>query len=190
MRPIAEGEREQAVATIVAAFADDPVERWMFPELHEYRRHFPEFVVAFGGVAFDRGTAWQVDDLGAVALWLPPGAEADADAIGRVFTEAVAADKQDELAAVAGQMNALHPTHPHWYLPWLAVDPGRQGEGVGGSLLGECLAQVDADGMPAYLETPNPRTVPFYEHHGFEVTGEAAAGSCPPVTAMLRKTRL
>jgi hypothetical protein len=40
--------------------------------------------------------------------------------------------------------------------------------------------------MAAYLETPNPRTVPFYERQGFEVTGEAAAGSCPPVTTMVR----
>lgn len=190
MRPIAEREREQAVATIVAAFEADPVERWMFPELEHYQRDFPAFVVAFGGEAFRAGTAWELDDFAAVALWLPPGAHADAEAIGRVFTEAVATDKQDELAAVAGQMDDLHPTYPHWYLPWLAVDPARQGEGLGGALLEECLAQLDAGGMPAYLETPNPRTVPFYERHGFEVTGEAAAGSCPPVITMLRETRL
>ena len=186
MRPVAGGDADRAVATIVAAFADDPVERWMFPELEAYRRNFPEFVLAFGGVAFEHGTAWELDDFAAVALWLPPGAQADGDAIGRVFTERVAPEKQDDLAAVAGQMDDLHPEHPHWYLPWLAVAPARQGAGLGAALLGECLARVDADRMPAYLETPNPRTVPLYERHGFEVTGEAAAGSCPPVTTMLR----
>lgn len=186
MKRITEAQEDRTIATIVAAFENDPVERWMFPELGEYERHFPTFVRAFGGEAFAHGTAWQVDDFAAVALWLPPGAEADAEAIGRVFAETVAAGKQDDLAAVAGQMDDLHPDEPHWYLPWLAVDPARQGEGLGGALLEECLARVDADRMPAYLETPNPRTVPLYERHGFEVTGEAAAGSCPPVTAMLR----
>ena len=189
MRPIAEGHADCAVGVIVTAFADDPVERWMFPELEQYQRDFPEFVMAFGGEAFSHDTAWQLDDFAAVALWLPPGAQADVDAIGHVFTDRVAAEKQDDLGAVAGQMDDLHPRHRHWYLPWLAVDPARQGEGLGGALLQECLARVDTDRMPAYLETPNPRTVPFYERHGFEVTGQASAGTCPPVTTMLRITR-
>lgn len=186
MRSIAENERERAVAKIVAAFADDPVERWMFPELHEYTRHFPAFVEAFGGAAFAHDAAWQMDDFAAVALWLPPGVQADGEAIGTFFTDRVSPDKQEDLAAVAGRMEDLHPEHPHWYLPWLAVDPERQGTGLGGALLEECLARIDADRMPAYLETPNPRTIPFYERHGFEVTGQAAAGGCPPVTMMLR----
>lgn len=27
--------------------------------------------------------------------------------------------------------------------------------------------------LPAYLDSPNPRNVSFYERHGFVVTGEA-----------------
>ena len=38
-----------AIATIVAAFADDPVERWLYPEEAEYLEHFPRFVTAFAG---------------------------------------------------------------------------------------------------------------------------------------------
>ena len=60
------------------------------------------------------------------------------------------------------------PTDPHWYLPWLGVDGARQGAGLGADLLRQCLMRVDADHSPAFLETPNPRTVPFYERHGFE----------------------
>lgn len=186
MRPIAESQAELAVAVIVAAFENDPVERWMFPDLEHYRRDFPAFVVAFGGEALRHGTAWELDDFAAVALWLPPGAQADGEAIGRIFENRVAAEKHEDLAAVAGQMEDLHPGDPHWYLPWLAVEPARRGRGLGSTLLAECLARVDADGLPAYLETPNPRTIPLYERHGFEVTGEAVAGSCPPVTSMLR----
>jgi hypothetical protein len=39
---------------------------------------------------------------------------------------------------------------------------------------------VDEDHLPAYLETPNPRTIPFYERYAFEVTGEAQTGSRDP----------
>jgi hypothetical protein len=48
-----------------------------------------------------------------------------------------------------------------------------------------CLQIVDGTHLPAYLETPNP----FYRRHGFEVTGEAQAGTCPPITFMLRAAR-
>jgi GNAT superfamily N-acetyltransferase len=174
---------------MVSAFADDPVERWMFPDPDEYLEHFPGFVAAFAGAAFEQRTAWQLGEFAAVALWLPPDAEADAAAIARVFTETVRRDKHADLFEVGEQMERAHPAYPHWYLPWLAVDPARQGAGLGGELLRHCLETVDADGLPAYLETPNPRTLPFYERHGFEVTGQAQAGSCPPVTFMLRPSR-
>ena len=52
--------------------------------------------------------------------------------------------------------------------------------------MAKCLAIVDTDHLPTYLETPNPRTISFYRRHGFEVTGVAQAGECPPITFMLR----
>ena len=51
------------------------------------------------------------------------------------------------------------------------------------------LATVDADGMPAYLESTNPRNVPLYERFGFRVTAEIQAGSSPPMHAMWRPAR-
>ena len=71
-------------------------------------------------------------------------------------------------------------------LPWLAVAPALQGRGLGARLLEHSLSIVDADGLPAFLETPNPRTVPLYERHGFEVIATPQAGNCPPMTSMLR----
>jgi ribosomal protein S18 acetylase RimI-like enzyme len=83
-------------------------------------------------------------------------------------------------------MDAARPQDRHWYLPWLGVDSARQGAGLGAELMKQCLARVDADHLPAFLETPNPRTVPFYERHGFVVTSVSQAGACPPVTSMRR----
>jgi len=51
------------------------------------------------------------------------------------------------------------------------------------------LQIVDATHLPAYLGTPNLRTISFYQRHGFEVTGQAQAGTCPPMTFMLRAAR-
>jgi ribosomal protein S18 acetylase RimI-like enzyme len=184
-----EHDRARVFATLVLAFAADPVERWLYPGAEQYLSDFPRFLAAFGGAAFAQQTVWCLGGLSAVALWLPPGAEADGDAITAVLTETVAADKLDDTFAVVGQMDAVHPDYPHWYLPWFAVDPAQQGQGLGGQLMTACLEIVDASHLPAYLETPNPRTIPLYRRHGFEVTGEASAGSCPPITFMLRAGR-
>jgi ribosomal protein S18 acetylase RimI-like enzyme len=182
-------ERTRAFDTLVAAFADDRVERWLYPEWQQYLARFPEFLAAFGGRAFDAGTVWKVGDFSAVALWLPPGAEPDGEEIVRVLTASVSQAQHADMFAVLDQMTAAHPRFPHWYLPWLAVDPAQQGGGIGSQLLAHGLEIVDSSHLPAYLETPNPRSIAFYERHGFRVTGSAQAGACPPLALMLRAAR-
>ena len=182
-------ERAGAFATLVAAFTDDPVERWLYPELQQYLTHFPEFLAAFGGRAFDEQTVWMLGEFSAVALWLPPGAEPNGHIITSVLTESVAPGKHGDTLSVLEQMDAAHPKYPHWYLPWFGVDPAFQGRSLGSQLMKSCLEIVDLSHLPTYLETPNPRTISFYQRHGFEVTGSAQAGACPPVTFMLRAAR-
>jgi GNAT superfamily N-acetyltransferase len=179
-------KRKAAIATVVAAFAADPVERWLWPERERYENCFPDFVAAFGGEAFEHESAWALADTGAVALWLTPGVESDEEKVVGVLSETVTPDKHDDLFSTLEQMAVAHPAYPHWYLPWLAVAPALQGRGLSAQLLEHGLAIVDGDGLPAFLETPNPRTVPLYERHGFKVIAAPQAGSCPPVTSMLR----
>ena len=186
---LGQGERPEAVATLVAAFVGDPVERWLYPGAADYLAHFGRFVEAFGGLAFDAGTAWAIGECSGVALWLPPGTAPDGDAIGLVLAETVAATKHADTFAVLEQMAAAHPTNPHWYLALMGVDPAARGHGLGSRLLEAGLQRVDADHRPAYLETPNPAAIPLYERHGFVVSARAQAGTCPPIVSMVRATR-
>ena len=186
---VRENDAARAFATLVSAFTDDPVERWLYPESQQYLTHFPEFLAAFGGKAFDEQTVWSLGEFSAVALWLPPGTEPDGDAITAVLTESVSSGQHGDMLSVLNQMDVAHPKYPHWYLPWFGVDAALQGRGLGGQLIKHCLRIVDASHRPAYLETPNPRNISFYERHGFGVTGEAQAGACPPVVFMLRAAR-
>jgi ribosomal protein S18 acetylase RimI-like enzyme len=187
--PVRKDEHAKALDTLVSAFSDDPVERWLYPETQEYLTHFPEFLAALGGRAFDEQTAWSLGDFAAVAVWLPPDTEPDADTIATVLTDSVSREKHGDMFSVLDQMDAAHPKYPHWYLPWFGVQTGRQGRGLGGQLMSHCLEIVDASHLPAYLETPNPRNISFYERHGFETTGSAQAGSCPPIAFMRRAAR-
>jgi ribosomal protein S18 acetylase RimI-like enzyme len=187
--PTGETAQLRTLEVLTSAFVEDPVERWLFPSDDDYRTAFPQFLMAFGGRAFAVGTVYALDDFSAVAMWLPPGVAADGEAILAVLKRSVTADKHEDTFAVLDQMDAAHPTYPHWYLPWLGVDGARQGQGLGGELLNFCLAIVDSAQLPAYLETPNPRNVSFYARHGFEVCGVAQSGACPPITLMERPIR-
>lgn len=182
-------ERQRALDVLVTAFAADPVIRWMYPEAHRYLNDFPAFLMAFGGNAFTANTVWRLGEFAGVALWFPPHMEPDGDAVIAVITDSVAAEQHEDLLAVLTQMDGAHPRFPHWYLPWFGVDGAQQGKGLGGELMRRCLGIVDDEHLPAYLESPNPRNISFYERHGFEVTGVSQAGACPPVYSMLRAAR-
>lgn len=184
--PVPDREQNRALDALVLAFTADPVIRWLYPEARQYLTHFPEFLAAFGGKAFAEKTVWRLGVFSAVALWLPPRVDLDGDAIVAVLTETVAPEQHEDTFAVLGQMDDAHPRFPHWYLAWFGVDGAVQGRGFGGELMKHCLRIVDEDHLPAYLDSPNPRNISFYERHGFEVTGEAQAGACPPVVSMLR----
>jgi GNAT superfamily N-acetyltransferase len=186
---VGESERDRAIGTLVSAFVDDPVERWLYPDAAEYRRHFPAFIAAFGGAAFRDRTVWRLGEFDAVAFWFGPGREPDGDAVARVLVETTREDVHADSFATLEQMVDGHPTGAHWYLPWFGVDRALQGRGLGTHLLRHCLEVADETGLPAYLETPNPGTVAFYERAGFSVTGVAQAGQCPPITLMRRAGR-
>lgn len=180
-------ERARTLATLTSAFRADPVERWLYPGEDDYDEHFPEFLAAFGGQAFTHDTVWQAAEFAAVAMWLPPEAEPDGEEIVRVLMATVDQPRHGDTMAAIEQMGAAHPLFPHWYLPWFGVEAGLQGTGLGGALLERSLQAVDDSGLPAYLETPNPRTIPFYERHSFRVTGSTRTEDCPPITFMLRE---
>jgi len=78
-----------AISTIVLGFAADPMARWVWPDSSQYLRIMPQFVKAFGGRAFENGTAYITEGARAAALWLPPGVEPDEAAMGAIITEAL-----------------------------------------------------------------------------------------------------
>ena len=183
------GDRQAAIDVITLGFSTDPMARWTLPAASLYLTVMPEMVDAFGGKAFELGSAYCIDDLSGAALWLPPGTEPDNERLGALIARHASAAVQEAAGGVFEQMAAYHPHEPHWYLPVIAVDPACQGRGLGGALLKQALARCDADGLPAYLESSNPRNIPLYERHGFEILGRIQVGNSPVLTPMLRPPR-
>jgi GNAT superfamily N-acetyltransferase len=181
---------EAAVLSVVTlAFSVDPASRWTWPDPEQYLECFPTFIRAFGGKAFAHGSAHWADDGAGAALWLPPDVRPDEDAIDALFQRSVPEDRRKEGDALFEQMVRFHPKEPHWFLPLVGVDPARQGCGYGSALLKAGLAACDRDKCPAYLDSTNPRNIPLYQRHGFELLGTVQVGSSPPIFPMLRRPR-
>jgi len=114
------------------------------------------------------------------AIWLPPDDwEITPNRSKQVGLDEppsiIGAEALDRSSSMANHLELLHKRDVaprHWYLWLLGVNPSRQGQGIGSALIRPILVRADAEGLPCYLETAEPRNVPFYQRHGFEVVVE------------------
>jgi GNAT superfamily N-acetyltransferase len=189
IKKIATAEQDTAVKAIVEAFSADPAARWMYPDPQQYWEHFPSFVKAFAGAAFEHGSADLVDRYLAAALWLSPGIHPDEEAMGKLIRRTVPKSDQANVFALFEQMDRYHPIEPHWYLPMIGVNPAHQGKGYGSALLQHALSRCDREDKLAYLESTSPSSARLYQRHGFDLLGTIQVGSSPELFPMLRKPR-
>jgi GNAT superfamily N-acetyltransferase len=177
----------EASDALARAFLDDPMTVYMMPDERQRREILPSFMQAGTRICLPYGEIYTTPGtpVGS-ANWLPPGkteiteevlaASGAFEVLERMGEEA--AGRFGTLMAQLGELHAAAVPPEHWYLLILGVDPPRQGQGVGGSLIEPILRRADAEGRPCYLETMKTRNVTFYGKHGFEVVveGDTADG--------------
>lgn len=179
-------DSERVVVTLTRAFHADPVVRWVYPDLRQYSISWPEVMRVYSDSALTQGIVDYTDGFTGVALWLPTGVGPDEEALAMVLEQSVPERDQADVFGLLEQMGAFHPSEPHWYLPFIGVEPLYQGNGAGSALLRHALVRCDRDGLPAYLEATTPRSRLLYQRHGFEVIDTLQLGSSPPMWPMLR----
>jgi len=182
-----EGNRSDVIQSIVMGYTSDPLGRWFWPSAVSYLLSGQAFD-AYGGRAIDSGTAYVTENFEGVALWLPPGVEPDEERMIPILEATVAGKILEDVFAVFEAMDSYHPDTPCWYLPLISVDPFHRGKGLGSQLMKHALNRIDEEGIPAYLESSNPRNISLYERHGFEVMGEIQIGTSPLITPMIRQS--
>ncbi len=189
IRSATRDETSQAVASIVAAFITDPFARFAWPSVLDHLQAMALATREYASESFEHGTAYVSEDCCGAALWLPPGVEANGEALEKVFRDTAKPEHLEDLLASFEKMEQCHPEEPHWYLPMIGVEPNAQGRGLGGALMRHAVARCDQEGALAYLESTNPRNISLYERHGFEAMGQIQVGAGPLVTPMLRQPR-
>ncbi len=178
-----------AIQAVRMGFATDPVARWVYPDITDYMTVFPDLINGLAGRSFQEGTAYISAGNAGAALWLPPGVSSNEEILGDVVEETVSPAIKTDLDSIMAQMASFRPAEPHWYLPMIAVDPFRFGQGIGTSLMRYALEKCDEQELPAYLESWNPRSITLFQRFGFEIVGLIRAGGSPPMFPMMRRQR-
>lgn len=183
------------------AFWDDPLYRWLFPDVMTRRARTARFHALFAGFAYlPDGTVDVVEEqvespprpvVRGAAWWDAPGRDAQSrpSFLLRSLPHLAGMVGLSRLPAVSryfARVGEARPTEPHWYLAAMGADPAVRGTGVGSALMRTGLERADADGLPVFLETMSPDNLPFYERHGFRVTKVMDETGTPTAYSMLR----
>lgn len=181
-----------AVQTVTEAFHHDPTWGWAFPDPQLRPAQYHRWWAVFVSSANRYDWTWLADDAASVAVWIPPGGveltDEDEASLEPLLRELIG-PRTDAVLEGLHRFDTAHPRdEPHYYLSLLGTRNSRRGEGVGMALLRESLAAVDAERMPAYLESTNPANNRRYESVGFVDIGtfEMPDGG-PVVTRMWRE---
>ena len=187
IEPVTPDSIPRSLSTLIRAFEDDPIARWVFPDQAGYAAGFIAVISAFAGIACPRQTVQQIGGFAGSAVWLPPGAEPDEEDLGKAVERGVDETRLPAVLGLLEQMSARHPKEPHWYLPFIGVAPAFQGRGYGSALLAETVHTCDVQGLPAYLEATSPANIALYWRHGFVALEPIRVDGSPPLTPMRRE---
>ena len=190
---------KDATQLLARAFEHDPViGHFMRPGLRR-RLAFPGFFGAAIEAALPAGHVYQAtrgSQLAAVAIWFapdaPPATAQVSQRAARAMLPATVLYPRATRQLLRGfsRLERHHPPQPHWYLAFVGVEPELQDSGIGAQLLRPVLTIADETDALCYLETPFPRTHPFYARLGFERAEELRVfDEAPPVVTFVRRPR-
>jgi GNAT superfamily N-acetyltransferase len=197
IRPATVADRAKLADSLASAFSQDPLFTWMSGAGPD-RPLEPKMRLIFGAfLKLDLGRndhlVFTDDDGRGGAIWKHPNKwKMPTGDMLRSMPAMLRAlgPKMPRMIGAISAIEKVHPTEEHYYLEGLGTQQHLQSKGIGSAVISHMLERCDAEGMPAYLESSNPRNVPFYARHGFEATGEIVVGKgAPTVTAMWRKAR-
>jgi ribosomal protein S18 acetylase RimI-like enzyme len=184
----------QLASSLASAFLDDPVTSWMFDDPGARRAQLNRWMRFVLEMGLTRGHLYTAGGNMAAAVWSPPDVtlfdEVWGPRMAEILGELLGERSSAVIQALARVMAVQPADEPHFYLFTLGTHANHQSRGLGGQVLEPVLALCDAQGLAAFLESSNPRNLPFYERHGFEVMGEIdVAEGGPIIRPMHRKPR-
>ena len=187
IRKLDPSQLEAASNALMMGFSTDPFQRWLMPDPTIYYKNFKKWTINTCKQSFlEEGVFGDENNYG-TAVWFPPGFDIDFADVSETFKE-IPKDRKAEAFKMFDMMGESR-VHDAWYLEYLAVDPSKQGSGLGSLILKESLKVIDELGEAAYLESSNPQNMSLYERFGFRFLKKIQVGSSPQINTMFRQPK-
>ena len=187
IRKLDPSQLEAASNALMMGFSSDPFQRWLMPDPTIYYKNFKKWTVNTCKQSFlEEGVFGDENNYG-TAVWFPPGFDIDFADVSETYKE-IPKDRKAEAFKMFEMMGESR-VHDAWYLEYLAVDPSKQGSGLGSLILKESLKVIDELGEAAYLESSNPQNMSLYERFGFRFLKKIQVGSSPQINTMFRQPK-
>ena len=187
IRKLDPSQLEAASNALMMGFSTDPFQRWLMPDPTIYYINFKKWTINTCKQSFlEEGVFGDENNYG-TAVWFPPGFDIDFADVSETYKE-IPKDRKAEAFKMFDMMGESR-VHDAWYLEYLAVDPSKQGSGLGSLILKESLKVIDELGEAAYLESSNPQNMSLYERFGFRFLKKIQVGSSPQINTMFRQPK-
>jgi len=194
--PLTPASDPRTTANILTkAFLFDPFFSWLFPgKSHESNLHQWWYFLTSHASKNPEWTLSADEGNSTSSIWTKPildlyesdNSDDEQDAFVNLMNELVG-DRISQVLEAFAEVNANHPSQPHWYLQAVGTVPEMQGKGRAAKLLQPILEICDKEETGAYLESTNPRNLSFYYRLGFEIQKELSLdGGKAALTCMWR----
>jgi len=176
------------VSLLRKSFDTEPAKRWLFPSQPVRGAASNLWFRSMLESASTAGGAWMLPDRSAASIWFAPGVHDVLNPSAAGLDNLVGASKHtsSRKALLDHELGRFRPTYEHWYLAAVAAERSQRRQGRGRAVLQPVLARCDDAGIPAYLETSSPGSVPFYKGLAFKVVHECSVLDGPRIWCMMR----
>lgn len=186
--PVGLENASTVVDVIAGAFLNDPTWSWAFPDPAARKLWWTHCMTN----ALRYPCTFATSGFETIAIWIPPdGTEFSDDGEAKIpeLLKKLVGSRASEVAELLNRFERAHPrAEPHYHLSLFGTRNDHRGRGIGMALLKENLIRIDAECMPAYLESSNPANNHRYESVGFvKVVSFEAPGNGPEIAGMWRK---
>ena len=152
---------DRLTRSLTAAFLDDPVSAYIFPDAARRESILREFfVVQLSRTYLPRGEVYTTTERAGAAMWLPPDAEFPAIRDQLAYLKvSLSAGHWWTARRLSLTLQRLRPAEDHYYLGAIGVEPDHQRHGLGTALMRPGLERCDA-WRSARTSSPRPRRTP------------------------------
>lgn len=176
--------RDRAVATLAAAFHEDPAMVFMLPDPASRARRLTRLMRWMVDQHLKIGLVLGTPGVEVTTLWRPPGTVHYHEPLwhpGALRFIPIFGRHLPRALNTEDGISAHLPKSEEWmYLKMAGVHPDHQGKGLGGRAIRAGLAMAAERGVESVLETATPSNVGLYQRLGYATLSEwDVAGNGP-----------